>query len=172
MGGINSFKGAPSIKMASETGEEEFESEIGSVIAEYNDLKSKGDPAVRGISLDQYIDDYLSKKKMMKMIQENRAMAAYGGRMNYADGDKPYEMKDGKKKFIDLPEKGFDNPFDARDAGDLEDRAMIRDMEKTNIPIKKTNKSIDLDVEMIKKLIEKRKKEKKKLAMGGIAGVL
>ena len=172
MGGINSLKGAPSIKMASETGEEEFELEIGSVIAEYNDLKSKGDPAVRGISLDQYIDDYLSKKKMMKMIQENRAMAAYGGRMNYADGDKPYEMKDGKKKFIDLPEKGFDNPFDARDAGDLEDRAMIRDMEKTNIPIKKTNKSIDLDVEMIKKLIEKRKKEKKKLAMGGIAGVL
>jgi len=45
-------------------------------------------------------------------------------------------------------------------------------MAKTSIPVKKTNNSIDLDIEAIKKLIEKRKKEKKKLAMGGIAGVL
>ena len=41
-----------------------------------------------------------------------------------------------------------------------------------NFPIKKEGSKIDLDIEMIKKLIEKRKKEKKKLAMGGIAGVL
>ena len=45
-------------------------------------------------------------------------------------------------------------------------------MEKTNIPVKKTNNSIDLDVEAIKKLIEKKKKEKQKRAKGGIAGVL
>jgi len=150
MGGIKSLdRGAPSIKMASETGAEEFELELGTVISEYNDLKSKGDPAVRDISLEQYIDMYLSKKKMM---EENRAMA-----MNYADGN---------------PEKLYDNVFDAREAADNEDRANIRDMAKTSIPVKKTNNSIDLDIEAIKKLIEKRKKEKKKLAMGGIAGVL
>ena len=39
-------------------------------------------------------------------------------------------------------------------------------------PIKKDGDKIDLDVEMIKKLIDQRKKEKKKLAKGGIAGVL
>ena len=157
MGGIKSLdRGAPSIKMASETGAEEFELELGTVISEYNDLKSKGDPAVRDISLEQYIDMYLSKKKMM---EENRAMAMGGGmmRMNYADGN---------------PEKLYDNVFDAREAADNEDRANIRDMAKTSIPVKKTNNSIDLDIEAIKKLIEKRKKEKKKLAMGGIAGVL
>jgi len=155
-GGIRSLRKAPSIKMASETGAEEFELELGTVISEYNDLKSKGDPAVRDISLEQYIDMYLSKKKMM---EENRAMAMGGGmmRMNYADGN---------------PEKLYDNVFDAREAADNEDRANIRDMAKTSIPVKKTNNSIDLDIEAIKKLIEKRKKEKKKLAMGGIAGVL
>ena len=51
MGGIKSLdRGAPSIKMASETGAEEFELELMGVINEYNDLKSKDDPAVRGIS--------------------------------------------------------------------------------------------------------------------------
>ena len=156
MGGIKSLdRSAPSIKMASE-GVDEFELELGTVISEYNDLKSKGDPAVRDISLEQYIDNYLSKKKMM---EENRAMAMGGGmmRMNYADGN---------------PEKLYDNVFDAREAADNEDRANIRDMAKTKIPVKKKNKSIDLDIESIEKLIEKRKKEKKKLAMGGIAGVL
>jgi hypothetical protein len=157
MGGIKSLdRGAPSIKMASETGAEEFELELGTVIAEYNDLKSKGDPAVRNISLEQYIDMYLSKKKMM---EENRAMAMGGGmmRMNYADGN---------------PEKLYDNVFDAREAADNEDRANIRDMAKILQPEIVEDKSIDLDIEAIKKLIEKRKKEKKKLAMGGIAGVL
>ena len=157
MGGIKSLdRGAPSIKMASETGAEEFELELGTVISEYNDLKSKGDPAVRDISLEQYIDMYLSKKKMM---EENRAMAMGGGmmRMNYADGN---------------PEKLYDNVFDAREAADNEDRANIRDMAKILQPEIVEDKSIDLDIEAIKKLIEKRKKEKKKLAMGGIAGVL
>jgi hypothetical protein len=39
-------------------------------------------------------------------------------------------------------------------------------------PIKKDGDKIDLDVEKIKQLIDQRKKEKKKLAKGGIAGVL
>jgi hypothetical protein len=44
-GGIRSLRKAPSIKMASETGAEEFELELMGVINEYNDLKSKDDPA-------------------------------------------------------------------------------------------------------------------------------
>jgi hypothetical protein len=143
MGGINSLKRkAPSIKMASETGAEEFELELGTVIAEYNDLKSKGDPAVRGISLDEYINDYLSKKKMMKMMEENRAMAMGGGmmRMGYAGGSEDIvEPSESMKK------------------------------DTTTYPL---GQGPQFDVEKIKKLIEKRKKEKKKLAMGGIAGVL
>jgi len=39
-------------------------------------------------------------------------------------------------------------------------------------PIKKDGDKIDLDVEMIKQLIDQRKKEKQKRAKGGIAGVL
>ncbi len=87
-GGIRSLRKAPSIKMASEP-EDEFELELQSVINEYNDLKGKGDPAVRDISVDEYINMYLSKKKMM---EENRARAAYGGRMQYADGMNPDKM--------------------------------------------------------------------------------
>jgi|9_EtaG_2_1085328.scaffolds.fasta_scaffold21493_2 hypothetical protein len=64
MGGINSLKkGAPSIKMASETPEEEFELELGTVIKEYNDLKEQG--LIRDISIEEYIDKYLSKKRSM-----------------------------------------------------------------------------------------------------------
>ena len=157
MGGINSLRKAPSIKMASETGAEEFELELGTVIAEYNDLKSKGDPAVRGISLDEYINDYLSKKKMMKMMEENRAMAMGGGmmRMGYAGGT-------GDEKIVE-PSKSMQV-----DTTTGEDANIFPISETKDGPLRK----IDLDVEMIKKLIEKRKKEKKKLAMGGIAGVL
>ena len=62
MGGINSLRRkAPSIKMASETGAEEFELELGTVIKEYNDLKEKG--LIRDISIEEYIDKYLSKKR-------------------------------------------------------------------------------------------------------------
>ena len=155
MGGIKSLdRGAPSIKMASETGAEEFELELMGVINEYNDLKSKGDSAVRDISLDQYIEDYFSKKKMMKMMEENRAMAMGGGmmRMGYAGGSED----------IVEPSKSMQVDTTTYPLGQDPD----------NFPIKKEGSKIDLDIEMIKKLIEKRKKEKKKRAMGGIAGVL
>src|SRR5210317_1401570 len=83
MGGIKSLdRGAPSIKMASEP-EDEFELELGTVIKEYFDLKEQG--IIRDISIEEYIDKYLSRKKMM---EDKRAMAAYGGRMNFADGPK------------------------------------------------------------------------------------
>ena len=61
MGGIKSLdRGAPSIKMASEP-EDEFELELGTVIKEYNDLKEQG--LIRDISIEEYIDKYLSKKR-------------------------------------------------------------------------------------------------------------
>jgi len=164
MGGINSLKGAPSIKMASETGAEEFELELGTVIAEYNDLKSRGDPAVRGISLDEYINDYLSKKKMMKMMEENRAMAMGGGsmRMAYAGGTGDEEIVEPSKSMqVDTTTGEDANIFPI---SETKDGPLGPD------PYYK--RKIDLDIEKIKKLIEKRKKEKKKLAMGGIAGVL
>jgi len=121
------------------------------VINEYNDLKSKGDSAVRGISVEEYINMYLSRKKMM---QENRATAMGGGmmRMGYAGGSED----------IVEPSKSMQVDTTTYPLGQDPD----------NFPIKKEGSKIDLDIEMIKKLIEKRKKEKKKLAMGGIAGVL
>src|SRR6056300_131317 len=73
-GGINSLKRKPpSIKMASEP-EDEFELELGTVIKEYNDLKEQG--LIRDISIEEYIDKYLSKKrkspnKMMASMEEN-----------------------------------------------------------------------------------------------------
>jgi len=155
-GGIRSLRKAPSIKMASETGEEEFDMELMGVINEYNDLKQKGDPAVRDISVEEYINMYLSRKKMM----ENRAMAMGGGmmRMGYAGGSEDIKEPSKSMQMDTTTGEGaniFNMYYDDQD-----------------LPIKKEGKKLDLDIEKIKKLIEKRKKEKKKLAMGGIAGVL
>jgi hypothetical protein len=80
MGGIKSLdKGAPSIKLAYETGPEEFELELMSVIREFNDLKEKG-LIGPDVTVDEYINDYLSKKKMK--MEQDRQMAMYGGRPN------------------------------------------------------------------------------------------
>jgi hypothetical protein len=87
MGGIKSLdKGAPSIKLAYETGPEEFELELMSVIREFNDLKEKG-LIGPDVTVDEYINDYLSKKKMK--MEQDRQMAMYGGRMQYGDGMRP-----------------------------------------------------------------------------------
>ena len=87
MGGIKSLnKGAPSIKLASETGPEEFDLELMSVIREFNDLKEKG-LIGPDVTVDEYINDYLSKKKMK--MEQDRQMAMYGGRMQYGDGMRP-----------------------------------------------------------------------------------
>jgi hypothetical protein len=75
MGGIKSLdKGAPSIKLAYETGPEEFELELMSVIREFNDLKEKG-LIGPDVTVDEYINDYLSKKKMK--MEQDRQMAMY-----------------------------------------------------------------------------------------------
>src|SRR5210317_178469 len=91
MGGIKSLdRGAPSIKLASETGAEEFDLELMSVIREFKDKMQKGelDP---GTTVDDYINDYLSRKRMM-MENKNRQIAMYGGRMQYGDGAKEYGL--------------------------------------------------------------------------------
>ncbi len=151
MGGIKSLdRGAPSIKMASEP-EDEFELELMGVINEYNDLKQKGDPAVRDISVEEYINMYLSRKKMM---QENRAMAMGGGmmRMAYADG-----MKNPKGNNLeDLPE-GLKKDTTTYPLG--------------QDPKFKDKMIIDMS-EKLKKLMKEQEKEKVKKAKGGIAGVL
>jgi len=153
MGGIKSLdRGAPSIKMASEP-EDEFELELQSVINEYNDLKGKGDPAVRGLSIEEYINMYLSKKKMM---EENRAMAMGGGmmRMGYAGGSEDI-VKPSKSMMMDTTTYplGQDPQFDDK---------------LINRPDPKDSK----ELKRLKELMERRKKEKVKRAMGGIAGVL
>jgi hypothetical protein len=165
MGGINSLKrGAPSIKLASETGAEEFDLELMSVIREFKDRMQKGelDP---GTTVDDYINDYLSRKRMM-MEDKNRQMAMYGGRMQYGDGAKEYGL------YEDVIPKRYPDPVTARLETDKAEAAMQRDIQKTKYPIKKDDKKIDLDIEAIRKLIEKRKKEAEKKAKGGIAGVL
>ena len=150
MGGIKSLdRGAPSIKMASEP-EDEFELELQSVINEYNDLKGKGDPAVRGLSIEEYINMYLSKKKMM---EENRAMAMGGGmmRMGYAGGTPKQEeiVKPPKSMMMDTTTYplGQDPQFDDK---------------LINRPDPKDSK----ELKRLKELMERRKKEKTKISYG------
>ena len=150
MGGINSLRKAPSIKMASETGIEEFELELMGVIREYEDLKSKGQ--LRGISVTDYINDYLSKKEMMK---KNRAMVMGGGmmRMGYASGTEEIAEPSESMKRDTTTGMGA-NIFKIKDL--------------INRPDPKDSK----ELKKLKELMEKNKKEKVKKAMGGIAGVL
>jgi len=216
-GGINSLKRkAPSIKMASEP-EDEFELELGTVIKEYNDLKEQG--IIRDISIEEYINKYLSKKRkspdmmmagmgnVMKLFEtpygfdrgafedmliqyddsgakgkgiklyefatdflgmvkkdtpSDRSMAMGGGsmRMNFADG--PKDPKDKENNLEDLPEglKRDTTTYPLGQDPRFNDKLINRPDTKGMTILK------------LKELIEKRKKEKKKLAMGGIAGVL
>lgn len=156
MGGIKSLnRGAPSIKLASETGPEEFELELMSVIREFKDLKEKG-LIGPDVTVDQYINDYLSKKKMM-MEEKNRQVAMYGGRMQYADGYNPGKMGNPAvmTKIENMREEQIMNP-DVEDVADY----------KTYYKMKKKQD------DEIKRMLEKAKEEKAKRAKGGIAGVL
>ena len=163
-GGINSLRKAPSIKLASETGAEEFELELSTVIAEYNDLTSKGDPAVRGISLDQFIDKYFSKKKMMKMMEEDRATVMGGGMMRTGYGDGTPK----KKNIKDL------NVYDVVDQDKEDEYYKIKEekMLRKYYPEDYPPSQRTMGMEELRKMINKAEKDKKKLAMGGIAGVL
>jgi len=150
MGGIKSLdRGAPSIKLASEP-EDEFELELMSVIREFNDKMQNGelDPST---TVDEYINDYLSRKKMM---EDKRAMAAYGGRMQYADGMEDPTYKGNNLE--DLPE-GLKKDTTTYPLG--------------QDPKYKGKMIIDIS-EKLKKLMKEQEKEKVKKAKGGIAGVL
>jgi len=162
--GIRSLRKAPSIKMASETPSEEFELEIKMMIKEFEDAVRDG---YKG-SFEDFANYYFSQKEMMK----DRTMAMMGGRMQYAAGDeRPYEMKDGQKKFIDLPEKGYSTPFEAREAGDLEDRARYREIQSVKDK-KGKPKPFKMDTEKVEALIKAAKEEKLKKAKGGVASIL
>jgi len=162
--GIRSLQKAPSIKMASETPGEEFELEIKMMIKEFEDAVRDG---YKG-SFEDFANYYFSQKEMMK----DRTMAMYGGRMQYAAGDeRPYEMKDGQKKFINLPEKGYSTPFEAREAGDLEDRARYREIQSVKDK-KGKPKPFKMDTDKIEALIKAAKEEKLKKAKGGVASIL
>jgi hypothetical protein len=159
MGGIKSLdRGAPSIKLASETGPEEFELELMSVIREFNDRMQNGelDPST---TIDEYINDYLSRKKMM-MEDKNRQMAMYGGRMQYADGKKPDSM--GNPAVVGPKMSGQEmREFMIMNPG-------IEDVADYKGYYEKKKKQED----EIKRMLDKAKKEKDKKAKGGIAGVL
>jgi len=162
--GIRSLRKAPSIKMASETPGEEFELEIKMMIKEFEDAVRDG---YKG-SFEDFANYYFSQKEMMK----DRTMAMMGGRMQYAAGDeRPYEMKDGQKKYINLPEKGYSNPFDAREAGDLEDRARYREIQSVKDK-KGKPKPFKMDTDKIEALIKAAKEEKLQKAKGGVASIL
>jgi len=162
--GIRSLRKAPSIKMASETPGEEFELEIKMMIKEFEDAVRDG---YKG-SFEDFANYYFSQKEMMK----DRTMAMMGGRMQYAAGDeRPYEMKGGQKKYINLPEKGYSNPFDAREAGDLEDRARYREIQSVKDK-KGKPKPFKMDTDKIEALIKAAKEEKLKKAKGGVASIL
>ena len=162
--GIRSLRKAPSIKMASETPGEEFELEIKMMIKEFEDAVRDG---YKG-SFEDFANYYFSQKEMMK----DRTMAMMGGRMKYAAGDeRPYEMKGGQKKFIDLPEKGYSTPFEAREVGDLEDRARYREIQSVKDK-KGKPKPFKMDTDKIEALIKAAKEEKLKKAKGGVASIL
>jgi len=151
MGGIKSLdRGAPSIKLASETGPEEFELELMSVIREFNDLKEKG---VLGpdVTVDEYINDYLSKKKMK--MEQDRQTAMNGGRMQYAAAGSVMDVVDkkGEEEYYNAKAEQLDRKYNAK-----------------NYPPSQRNMSI----EQIKKMLKKAEEDKAKRAKGGIAGVL
>ncbi len=185
MGGIKSLdRGAPSIKLASEP-EDEFELELGTVIKEYNDLKEQG--IIRDISIEEYIDKYLSKKRK----SPNKMMAS---------------MEENEKEFMRLVEEFMEQGFNQQQAIEaardtLERKAVAMGgsmrmgyaggtpkqeeivkppksmmMDTTTYPLGQDPKykgKMIIDIsEKLKKLMKEQEKEKVKKAKGGIAGVL
>lgn len=151
MGGIKSLdRGAPPIKLASETGPEEFELELQSVIREFNDLKEKG-LIGPNVTVDEYINDYLSKKKMK--MEQDRQTAMDGGRMQYAAAGSVMDVVDkkGEEEYYSTKAEQLDRKYNAK-----------------NYPPSQRNMSI----EQIKKMLKKAEEDKAKRAKGGIAGVL
>ena len=148
MGGINSLKrGAPSIKLASETPEEEFELELFMMLQEFEDAKKNG----YGGSLEDFSKEYFSKRKMK--TDQDRQMAMYGGRMQYKEAGSVMDVVDKKGE-----EEYYKNKAELLD----------RKYNPQNYPPSQRN----LSMEELKKLLKKAEEDKAKRAKGGIAGVL
>jgi hypothetical protein len=173
MGGIKSLdRGAPSIKLASETAEEELQLELGTVYQEFLDAVKDGYSG----SFDDYAKDYFTKKQAM----ENRKMAMNGGRMKYADGMKPDAMANPAvvTEIENMREDRIMNP-NIEDVADyksyykklkqLEELKPVGNIEGASRPKPELTPSL---VERLKKMLSKNKEEKVKKAKGGIAGVL
>jgi hypothetical protein len=179
MGGIKSLdRGAPSIKMASETPEEEFGLELDSLYREWKDKIEKG---LFDGPFEDYADKYFSYKKQMN---EDRKMAMYGGRMKYSDGMNPDTMQSlpSQKdfKFFDVVDKDAEEEYYKNKAIELDKKYNPQNyMDEINVGLKNkegvSKPKIDLTpsvVEKLKKLLKKREEDKIKKAKGGIAGVL
>ena len=203
MGGIKSLdKGAPSIKLAYETGPEEFELELMSVIREFNDLKEKG-LIGPDVTVDEYINDYLSKKKMK--MEQDRQMAMYGGRMQYGDGtDLRNKMSKlmikaangtiTDKEMIELrnmesagmfsrANNAYGGRMQYKDAGSVMDvvdkkgeeeyySAKAEQLDRKYNAKNYPPSQRNMSIEQIKKMLKKAEEDKAKRAKGGIAGVL
>ena len=172
MGGIKSLdRGAPSIKMASETGDEEAVIEISQMLEAYEDAVKQG---FQG-TVKEFSEYYFCQIKQDMQNDEDRAMAMYGGSMRakYNDGtgedeiperlsrmekDYPESMKK-KYNFMEL----VDSSNDA-----LEEELLDRKYNAKNYPPSQRGMSM----EELKKMLDKAKKDKLKRAKGGIAGVL
>ena len=150
---MSSRRNAPSIKMAEGYGD--YDPMIVEEYEKYKfDAEEQGQPVMS-------IDDFL---------QMARAGAMNGGVMRNMYGEGTGAKEYGP--YDDVMPKRYPDPVTARIESDKADRAVLKDIQRGEYPLKKTGKNIDLDVEKIKKLIDQRKKDQKKLAKGGIAGVL
>jgi len=189
MGGIKSLdRGAPSIKMASEP-EDEFELELGTVIKEYFDLKEQG--LIRDISIEEYIDKYLSKKrkspnKMMASMEENEKEFMRLVEEFMEQGFNQQQAIEAARDTLERKSVAMGGPMrmgyadgmkNPKDKGNnLEDLPEGLKKDTTTYPLGQDPKYkgkmiIDMS-EKLKKLMKEQEKEKVKRAMGGIAGVL
>jgi len=149
----SSKRSVPSIKMAEGYGDYDP-----LIVEEYE--KYKYDAEEQGVPV-MSIDDFL---------QMARAGAMNGGVMRNM-----YEGGGGAKvygPYEDVLPQTYSDPITARIESEKKDRAVLKDIQRGEYPLKKTGKNIDLDVEKVKQLIDQQKKEKAKRAKGGIAGVL
>lgn len=170
MGGIKSLdRNAPSIKMASEPGDDEAVIEIGQMLEAYEDAVKNGYEG----DIKEFSEYYFGQMKM----DQDRQMAMNGGRMKYNDGtgkdeipkalsrmekDYPDAMKK-KYNFMDLIDtKAEDEYYKTKE------ELLDRKYNAKNYPPSQRNMSM----EELKKMLDKAKKDKEKRAKGGIAGVL
>jgi len=170
MGGIKSLdRDAPSIKMASEPGDDEAVIEIGQMLEAYEDAVKNGYEG----DIKEFSEYYFGQMKM----DQDRQMVMNGGRMKYNGGtgkdeipkalsrmekDYPDAMKK-KYNFMDLIDtKAEDEYYKTKE------ELLDRKYNAKNYPPSQRNMSM----EELKKMLKKAEEDKVKRAKGGIAGVL